>query len=95
MLKVVSKHYVKGDKVEAFIELAKQMAEATVKEDGCIKYELFQDTEDPKVLTFIEAWEDNAALEKHKAAEHFVRIVPVLRSYDEKPGDLNRYIKLL
>lgn len=95
MLKVVSKHYVKEDKVEAFIELAKKMVEATVKEEGCIKYELFQDSEDPKVLTFIEEWEDRAALEKHKAAEHFVTIVPVLRSFDEKPGDLNRYNKVL
>lgn len=95
MLKVVAKHYVKEDKVEEFIELAKKMVEETVKEDGCIKYELFQDTEDPKVLTFIEEWEDRAALERHKATEHFVTIVPVLRSFDEKPGDINRYNRIL
>jgi len=94
MIKVVSKHYVKEDKVDEFIEYAKRMVEATVKEEGCISYGLFQDVKDQKILTFIEEWEDMESLEKHKTTEHVTRIVPILRSLDEKPGDLNIYKQL-
>ena len=43
MVKVVARNLVKKDKVDAFIELAKELVEETRKEEGCIKYELFQD----------------------------------------------------
>jgi len=95
MIKVVSKHYVKEDKVQEFIENARKMVEATLKEEGCVSYGLFQDEKDPKILTFIEEWEDIEALEKHKTTEHFASIVPILKSLDEKPGDLNVYKKLI
>ncbi|MGI5997269.1 MAG: putative quinol monooxygenase [Lutispora sp.] len=95
MIKVVSKHFVKEDKVEEFIENAKRMVEATVKEEGCISYGLFQDENDPKILTFIEEWEDKEALEKHKTTEHFKSVVPFLKTLDERPGDLNTYKKLI
>lgn len=95
MIKVVSKHFVKEDKVEEFIENAKRMVEATVKEEGCISYGLFQDENDPKILTFIEEWEDISALEKHKTTEHVKSIVPILKNLDKRPGDLNIYKQLV
>jgi len=95
VIKLVSKHYVKEDKVNEFIENAKKLVEATRKEEGCISYGLFQDLNDPKILTFIEEWEDTAALEKHKNTEHFKMIVPILKNLDERPGDLNIYKQAL
>jgi len=56
---------------------------------------LFQDENDPKILTFIEEWEDKEALEKHKTTEHFKSVVPFLKTLDERPGDLNTYKKLI
>ena len=54
MIKVVAKSYVKNDKLGKALELSKEMVEKTVKEEGCIKYELFQDVKNPKTLIIIE-----------------------------------------
>lgn len=95
MIKVVAKHYVKEDKVNAFLEHAKPLIEETLKEDGCIEYGLFQDEKDPRILTMIEKWEDKAALDKHMMSEHFCNIVPILRGFDEKPTEVNLYRKVI
>ena len=95
MIKVVAKHYVKEDKVNEFLEHAKTLVEATLKEDGCIEYGLFQDEKDPRILTMIEEWEDKEALDKHMMTEHFYKIVPILRGFDGKPTEVNLYRKVI
>ena len=95
MINVIAKHYVKEDKVADFIENAKKLQEETLKEEGCIKYGLFQDVKDPGILTMIEEWKNNEALDKHMASEHFSNIVPILRGFDEKPTEINLYRKVL
>lgn len=95
MIKVVAKHFVKEDKVNEFLELAKKLVEATLKEEGNIKYELFQDVKNSKIITMIEEWEDKDVLNKHMNSEHFVEIVPILSSFMEKPAEMNLYKKLI
>jgi quinol monooxygenase YgiN len=89
MIKVVAKSTAKEDKLDRILELSKEMVELTVKEEGCIKYELFQDTKDSRVLIIIEEWEDENALNKHMASEHFRRIIPQLNELREKPSEVN------
>ncbi len=95
MIKVVAKHYVKEDKIQDVIELAKELAAITVKEDGCIKYEMYQDEKDKAILTMIEEWEDKKVLEKHMASEHFKRIVPIMGEFMTKSGEINIYSKVV
>jgi len=95
MIKAVAKQFVKEDKVDEFLELAKKLVEATVKEAGCIKYELFQDAKDSKILTMIEEWENKDVLDKHINSEHFREIVPILSSFMEKPAEMNLYKKVI
>ena len=95
MIKAVAKQFVKEDKVDEFLELAKKLVEATVKEAGCIKYELFQDAKDSKILTMIEEWENKDVLDKHMNSEHFREIVPILSSFMEKPAEMNLYKKVI
>lgn len=95
MIKVVAKNYVKSDSIDAFIEIAKKLVEETNKKDeGCIRYEMFQDVTDPKIITVIEEWENNDALQKHMSAKHFTELIPQLGAFSEKPGDINIYNKL-
>jgi quinol monooxygenase YgiN len=42
----------------------------TRQEEGCLRYDLFQDTEDPGKFTFIEEWESLEALAKHAQSAH-------------------------
>ena len=94
MIKVVAKSLAKADKLDKYLELAQELVEKTVKEEGCIKYELFQDMQDPKVMIIIEKWENEEALNKHSASEHFKRIIPQLNELREKASEVNKCKKL-
>lgn len=92
MIKVVAKNYIKADKVEEYITLARQLVKDTNDKDaGCIRYELFQDTSNPQTLTIIEEWEDMKALNEHMEAKHFKEIVPLFDELSQKPGEVNLY----
>lgn len=94
MIKVVAKSFAKAGKLERILELSNEMVENTVKEEGCIKYQLFQDVKDPKVMIIIEEWENEEALDRHKASEHFRRIVPQLNELRGKASEINILKKL-
>ncbi len=95
MIKVVAKSLIKADKVEQYVSLAKKLVQETVQNDaGCIHYELFQDLSNPQILTMIEEWEDQNALDRHTAAKHFKEIVPFFKDLVEKPDEINLYQKL-
>ena len=94
MIKVVAKIYPKEDKLDQILELSREMVEKTVKEEGCGKYELFQDVRDSRVMIIIEEWESEEALNKHIASEHFKRIIPQLNELREKASEMNICRKL-
>ena len=78
MLKVVASQKVMEDKVEQFVELAKELVVASKAEERNIDYSLNRKVDDPNVYCFIEVWEDKDALDAHMASEHFQRIAPRL-----------------
>jgi len=41
-------------------------------EPGCIRFNVLQDDEDPNVYYFFEAYKDQAAVEAHRAAPHYL-----------------------
>ncbi|MDP0493959.1 MAG: putative quinol monooxygenase [Fusobacterium sp. JB021] len=95
MIKVIAKNFTKKNKIDETIELCKELADATRKEKGCIKYELYQDEKDSSILTFIEEWENKEDLERHLKSEHFTRIVPKLSQLRTKEGEINIYNKII
>jgi quinol monooxygenase YgiN len=42
----------------------------TLKENGCLRYDLFVDAEDPTKFTFIEEWSSREALTAHSQSAH-------------------------
>lgn len=95
MIKVIAKKLVNEGQLQKVINLYEELAESSRKEEGCIKYELYQDDKDCNVLAVIEEWESNDALAKHKNSEHFVRIVPMIGNLTSKKVDMNTYKKLI
>ena len=59
------------------------------------KYELFEDTNQQDVLTFIEEWESQEDLKNHSNSAHFTRIVPKLGEFTSKPMEISVYKKLI
>lgn len=92
MLKIVAKQFVKPDQIDSYIELMGELVAKTRQLDvGCIEYGLFQDLKNPQILTIIEEWESQDALDKHMEAAHFKEIVPQLDAFYEMPGEVNFY----
>lgn len=57
----------RGAEVRALFE---GVVERTRSEDGCLRYELFQDREDDDRIILLEEWRDEEALNAHLGAEH-------------------------
>lgn len=94
MLKVVSKGVFKEENLPKVIALYQELIAETRKEHGCFSYELYQDVENPCILTMIETWENKSALEAHFASGHFRRLVPEIGKLKQSEKDLHVYTKI-
>ena len=72
-----------------FLGLCKKRVEKSVKEDGCIEYGLYQELENPGILTMLEEWRDESNLDKHLKSNHFREIFPLFSEHLEKETEIN------
>ena len=82
------------------LELSRPCVEATRKEKGCIRYELFVSSEDDVTLQFVEEWVDLDSLRAHMKSSHLADFKErrkdkvnmegaVLKLFDAKETSLN------
>lgn len=90
MIKIIANNYIKSDKVEEFINLAKGLVENTrTKDAGCIRYDLLQDIKNPQILTMVEEWEDQDSLNSHMNSSHFKEVMSATADFTEKAAELH------
>lgn len=65
------------------IRTARELVAASMTDDGCIAYDLYESATRPDVLMICETWRDAAALAVHEASEHFTTLVPRLQELGE------------
>ncbi len=61
----------KKDGVKKMKELLSAMVKPSKAEDGCIFYDIFQCKDREEKFFAVETWRDEAALDGHKASEHY------------------------
>lgn len=91
MITVVAKSIIKAGKKDEYIKLAKELIAETLKEEGCIEYNLYQEASSPNVMSFIERWENQEVLEKHFKTPHFTKLVPMLGEFREGASEVSVY----
>ena len=91
MIKVIAKGYIKSGEANKFKEIASELVKESRKEEENISYGLYQDANNEQILTFIEEWKDQAALDKHMKTSHFVNAMGELAKLQEKDMDINIY----
>ena len=94
MITIVAKNSIKQGKVEEFRNLADKLVTESRKEKGNISYNLYQDTDNCNVLTFIEEWENKDIIKSHNSSKHFTSIIPKLAELQESNSEVNLYKKL-
>ena len=55
------------------------MVEKSLKDNGCIAYDIFESATRSDVLMICETWKDAESLSAHEKAEHFVTLVPKMQ----------------
>ena len=70
------------------VEFAGPCVEATRKEGGCLRYELFVSSEDDVTLQFVEEWTDLDSLRAHMKTPHLAVFKEHRQSCAEEGGIL-------
>lgn len=91
MIKAVFKFTIQEGKIEEFKRIAALLVAETRKDFGCVAYELFQDMSNNKILTLIEEWESQEAMDTHKVSKHSRELGPMLDPTFEKEPEINFY----
>jgi len=69
-LTIVARIEAKKESVKLVKAELLKLLEPTLKEEGCIQYDLHQDNENPAVFLFYENWESRDLWRKHMQNEH-------------------------
>lgn len=66
---------------EHVMAAAKELTEASLKEAGCIAYDVFQSETRSDILMICETWKDEATLETHKKTQVYEKNITVLQDF--------------
>ena len=91
MITIVAKSVLKPGMKKAFTDKARELILKSRAESGNISYNLVEDISDDNVVSFIEEWKNQAAIDEHNSSEHFLRIVPELGQFREGEAEVRLY----
>ena len=66
---------VSDDNRAALVATAKELVEASLKDEGCVAYDFFASTTRADVFMICETWADQPALDAHSATPEFAKFV--------------------
>ena len=61
-------------------EAAKELTAASLKQDGCLAYDVFESATRPGILLICETWRDEESLAAHSASAPFEKCVAVINA---------------
>lgn len=71
MIYLISTAHLKPGTRDKCLAPARVCIEASLKDPGCIAYDLNFSVTDPDRMVFVEVWESKAALDQHFQTPHF------------------------
>ena len=66
---------------DAVLEAAKALTACSLKDAGCVAYDIFESSTRPDVLLICETWADEETLAVHSNAAHFKEHVSAIEKY--------------
>lgn len=74
---------VTAENKQAVLDAAKRLTAASLKQQGCVAYDIFESATRPDVLMFCETWKDQAALDLHAESKEFKEEVAIIGKHAE------------
>ncbi len=65
-------------RADELVEAFSRCIEATVEEEGCLKYALHRDVSDPNSFVHIEVWRSKDDLDQHSAQPYLTELVQAM-----------------
>ena len=91
---VVAMFLAKPDKIAPVHEALMALVELTRREQGCINYDLHQNSDDPRRFVFYENWACMDDLEKHRESAHLKTLVKQADELFAEPADVTLWEKI-
>lgn len=79
MITLNIEYRIEAGKEREFLELMRELAEASQKDKGCLRYQYYLHPQRTDRVFLWEQWENQEMLSLHGQQPHFVRIVPLMR----------------
>ena len=91
---VVVKVTARPDKESEMRAVVLKLAQHSRAEDGCIRYDVLQNTAEPHVFVLVEEWASNADLAAHNLTPHVHDAIMKATPLAAAPLDVGRYMLL-
>lgn len=91
VLGVLVRISVLPDKIDEFVSTTQRtMIEPTQSVAGCIRYELWQDLDEPATFAIVEEWESEDAQAAHLASDWLQPVIASLQPFSAAPFGMQR-----
>lgn len=74
---------VEVEKRKIVLDAAKRLTAASLKQEGCVAYDIYESATRPSVLMICETWKDKTALDAHSASQVFHDEVKIMNDNAE------------
>lgn len=68
---------------DELVTIARELTAASLRDEGCVAYDLYESATRRDVLLICETWQDEASLAAHARQPHYTVLVPRLRELGE------------
>ena len=93
-VKVIVKVIARPDAVSTMRDVVLNLAADSRKEEGCVSYDVLQNTSEPHVFLLVEEWTSNDHLAAHNLTPHVHEAVMKATPLAAAPLDVGRYTTL-
>jgi quinol monooxygenase YgiN len=90
-VRVVARITAQPDKVDEVASILQGLVGQTLKEEGCISYQLLQNKVDPGDFVFVEEWMSDSAVDTHLTMPHVQEAFSKAKSLLARDPDIRRY----
>lgn len=87
--------HVAPDAVDDFVDATRANHEGSIREPGCVRFDVLRSADDPTRFVLYEAYVDEAAARAHKETEHYLEWRDTVAGWMAEPRRGDRYEGLL
>jgi quinol monooxygenase YgiN len=88
---VVARFTAKAGKEQALKAILNALIAPTRRELGCYQCDLLENASDPRVLCFVERWENAKSAYQHAESQHMRQALSQVEGLVESPPEIRQY----